>query len=159
MSLNNLLIVTSSIISSQEIKELLESFFVDNNPQRPDNDKEDVLDFSLGVPQPPEVLANQNVSLSTIEQMGNLNIPENWNFHNWGTGKNCWNSKIRTKSDKEIVYEFTTQYTIPSLWLISISLKYSKLDFSLAWFNKDDSGTLIVKNGVTTWGNGFHYSL
>ena len=38
MSLNNLTIVTSSITSSQEIKELLESFFVDNNPQRPDNE-------------------------------------------------------------------------------------------------------------------------
>tara|TARA_X000000950_G_scaffold127988_1_gene159985 strand:+ start:474 stop:899 length:426 start_codon:yes stop_codon:yes gene_type:complete len=141
MSLNNLLIVTSSIISSQEIKELLESFFVENNPQRPDN--ENVLDFSLQVPLPTE----------------NINDIEQSKAEHWGTGKNCWNSKIRTKSDKEIVYEFTTQYTIPSLWLISISLKYSKLEFFLSWFNKDDSGTLIVKNGVTTWGSGFHYSL
>ena len=137
MSLNNLLIVSSS----QEARDLLEEFFNENSPQRPGS--ETVLDFSLQIPLPTE----------------NINDIEQWKAVNWGTGRNCWNSKIRTKSDKEIVYEFTTQYTIPSLWLINISLKYSKLEFSLTWFNKDDSGTLIVKNGVTTWGRGFHYSL
>jgi len=40
------------------MKERALQFYNENNPQRPDT--EEILDFSLGVPQPSEVLENKS---------------------------------------------------------------------------------------------------
>ena len=144
----NTLVIEPCVDSIEESTNILDKFYNENNPQRPDNDKEDILDFSLGVPQPPEVLANQNVSLSTIEQMGNLNIPVNWNYHNWGTSRNCWDSAVKERNDKKLIYEFVTAWSAPISWLIQISEKYPNCFFQLSYINEfgEDGGSFSIKD-------------
>ena len=55
----NTLLIKPVVGSTEESKNILDKFYDENNPQRHDNDKKDILDFSLGVPQPPEVIALQ----------------------------------------------------------------------------------------------------
>ena len=71
--MHNILVIQPNVDSIEESKNILDKFYDENNPQRPDNDRKDILDFSLGVPQPPEVIALQN-DYYTVEQMRNQTI-------------------------------------------------------------------------------------
>ena len=43
----NTLVIEPCVDSIEESTNILDKFYNENNPQRPDNDKEDILDFSL----------------------------------------------------------------------------------------------------------------
>ena len=62
------MVIQPVVDSTEESKNILDKFYDENNPQRPDNDKEDILDFSLGVPQPPEVLALLEVIITQLNK-------------------------------------------------------------------------------------------
>ena len=57
--MHNILVIQPVVDSTEESKNILDKFYDENNPQKPDNDKKDVLDLSLGVPLPAEVIALQ----------------------------------------------------------------------------------------------------
>ena len=40
--------------------------------------------------------------------MGNLNIPVNWNYHNWGT--KIVGIAVKEENDKKLIYEFVTAW-------------------------------------------------
>ena len=46
----NILLIQPVVDSTEESKNILDKFYDENNPQKPDNDKKDILDLSLGVP-------------------------------------------------------------------------------------------------------------
>ena len=147
--MHNILVIQPVVDSTEESKNILDKFYDENNPQKPDNDKEDILDFSLGVPQPPEVLALQGETY-TAEQMMNPNNPLNWQSRNWGTKWNCRNSKVHARDDKNLIYDFVTAWSPPIPWLGKISIKYPNCIFQLFFINEfgEDGGQIFIKNGI-----------
>jgi len=145
------LVIQPVVDSTEESKNILDKFYDENNPQKPDNDKKDILDFSLGVPHPQEVLANQRDDGYNTEQMMNPNNPLNWQRCNWGTKWNCWNSKIKLRDDKYLIYEFVTAWSPPIPWLTKISKKYPQCVFQLFYINEfeEDQGKIFIKDGVS----------
>ena len=147
--MHNTLVIQPVFDSTEESKNILCKFYDENNPQRPDNDKKDILDFSLGVPQPPEVLANQRETYNTQQSM-EPNNPLNWQRRNWGTKWNCWNSEIKGRDDKKLIYDFVTAWSPPIQWLAKISEKYPNCFFQLFYINEfgEDEGKIFIKNGM-----------
>lgn len=147
--MHNILVIQPVVDSTEESKNILDKFYDENNPQKPDNDEKDILDFSLGVPQPPEILANQNDSY-TMDQMMNPNNPLNWQRRNWGTKCSCWDSKVKTRDNKNLIYDFVTAWSPPIPWLAQISRKYPNCFFQLFYINEfgEDEGKIFIKNGM-----------
>ena len=110
--MHSILVIQPVVDSTEESKNILDKFYDENNPQKPDNDKKDILDLSLGVPLPPEVRALQGETY-TAEQSMNPNNPLNWQSRNWGTKWNCWNSKVKARDDKNLIYDFVTAWAPP----------------------------------------------
>lgn len=147
--MHNILVIQPVVDSTEESKNILDKFYDENNPQRPDNDKEDILDFSLGVPLPTEVIALQN-DYYTTEQMMDPNNPLHWQSRNWGTKWNCRESKVKARDDKNLIYDFVTAWSPPIPWLAKISKKYPNCFLQLFYINEfgEDGGKIFVKNGM-----------
>ena len=147
--MHSILVIQPVVDSTEESKNILDKFYDENNPQKPDNDKKDILDLSLGVPLPSEVIALQGETYTT-EQSMNLNNPLNWQSRNWGTKWNCWNSKLKARDGKNLIYDFVTAWAPPIPWLAKISKKYPNCIFQLFFINEfgEDGGKIFVKNGM-----------
>ena len=145
----NTLLIQPVVGSTEESKNILDKFYDENNPQKPDNDKKDILDLSLGVPMPPEAIALQGETY-TAEQMMNPNNPLNWQSRNWGTKWNCWESKIKARDNRNLIYDFVTAWSPPIPWVGKMSIKYPNCIFQLFFINEfgEDGGKIFVKNGM-----------
>ncbi len=147
--MHSILVIQPVVDSTEESKNILDKFYDENNPQKPDNDKKNILDLSLGVPLPAEVKALQGETY-TPEQMMDPNNPLNWQRYNWGTKWNCRDSKVKARDDKNLIYDFVTAWSPPIPWLAKISKKYPNCFFQLFYVNEfgDDGGKIFVKNGM-----------
>lgn len=147
--MHSILVIQPVVDSTEESKNILDKFYDENNPQKPDNDEKNILDLSLGVPLPAEVKALQN-DYYTTEQMMDPNNPLNWQRCNWGTKWNCRDSKVKARDDKNLIYDFVTAWSPPIPWLAKISKTYPNCFFQLFYVNEfgEDRGKIFVKNGM-----------
>ena len=143
--MHNVLVVQDLM---EEPKGILKQFYDENNPQKLDG--KEILDFSLGVPPPSEVLENQSDNGYSTQQMMDPNNPLNWQKSNWGTTCKCWNSKIKARDEKRLIYDFVTAWSPPIQWVGKVSIKYPNCLFKLFYINEfgEDEGSMFFKNGI-----------
>jgi hypothetical protein len=90
-----------------------------------------------------------------------LSVPINEKEKNWYEKRKVyWSTKleamnissVKYHNDKTLTYEFTTAWSPPLNWLLSVSEKYMNLNFNIKWYENitNIKASMHAKNGTIT---------